>query len=243
MVRSAGGWGRRKITKRHRATYSFAIFYLIFTILLEVRLSDWSLTGDQPGWCYLTNGLTAPAASHPTTDKIYVAVTAAGLLILIIGTLFAPTSYRKPLMLLCASQFPIHLYMMIALRVANQNALGEDESENDWDFGQTTAILLLMVTVFELFNKFLEYRHFEQQLKRDPSSMPSLLQHGESSYDGFSLLSSLAKKGMKISSASGGKFSHTDSHQQGKNGYHNPQDNGIDLGVVQMETNRTVSSA
>lgn len=59
--------------------------------------------------------------------------------------------------------------MVIALRLANQDHLEGEESENGWDFGQTTAVLLLGVTIQELFHKGHEYFTFEKDLKKyDP---------------------------------------------------------------------------
>jgi hypothetical protein len=45
-------------------------------------------------------------------------------------------------------QYPIHLYMAIALRVANERLLSGD-SENAWGFGQIVALILCAATLLE----------------------------------------------------------------------------------------------
>ncbi|POR34912.1 Hypothetical protein TPAR_09713 [Tolypocladium paradoxum] len=55
-------------------------------------------------------------------------------------------------------QLPAYLHMAVALRSANQGRLeGEETDENGWDFGRTTAVVLLAVAVEELFTKGWEY--------------------------------------------------------------------------------------
>lgn len=154
------------ISPRFRVTYFYAVFFFILTVILEVRLSQWTLTSDEPGRCYRTKGITALGATHPTADQIYVAVTAAWLLGVMFATIFGSSRLRKPLLILSALQFPLHLYFMIALRLANQEVLEGDESEDGWDFGQTTAILLLGVALNEVFRKAMEYYRLESDLKR-----------------------------------------------------------------------------
>lgn len=55
--------------------------------------------------------------------------------------------------------------MALALRSANQGKL-EGGYENEWDFGQTTAVVLLCVALREVFDKGLEYFFFEKDLKK-----------------------------------------------------------------------------
>ncbi|KAF3064700.1 hypothetical protein GL218_01652 [Daldinia childiae] len=175
-------------TGRFRVSYAFAVLFLGLTIFLEVRLDEWSLTAEEAGHCYITTGLAVPGADHPTTDKAYVAITAVWLLLVMFGSLFASVKFRKPLLLLSALQFPVHLYMMIKLRMENYPYL-EGEDENRWDFGQTTAIILLAVTVVQLIHQGIEYIKFERALKKygpsyalaqkeEFSEVPSLVEQG-----------------------------------------------------------------
>ncbi|KAI8963955.1 hypothetical protein F5Y11DRAFT_317942 [Daldinia sp. FL1419] len=152
-------------TGRFRVSYAFAILFLALTIILEVRLDEWSLTAEEVGYCYITTGLAVAGASHPTADKAYVAITAIWLLLVMFGALFASVKFRKPLLILSALQFPVHLYMMIKLRIENYPYL-EGENENRWDFGQTTATILLAITVVQLFHQAMEYFKFEKALKK-----------------------------------------------------------------------------
>ncbi|KAI4870776.1 hypothetical protein F4820DRAFT_401911 [Hypoxylon rubiginosum] len=156
-------------TPRFRITYVFGVLFLVLTVLLEVRLDEWSLTEEETGFCYVTTGITTAGASHPITDKAYVAVTAVWLLMVVFGALFCSVYFRKPLLVLGGLQFPLHLYMMIKLRIENQPFLdgGESgESEDNWDFGQTTATLLLGIAVGQLIHQGMHYIRFERALKK-----------------------------------------------------------------------------
>lgn len=51
---------------------------------------------------------------------------------------------------LALAQYPIHLYMVVAMRSSNEGLVGGD-SENDWGFGQVVALVLASATVFECF--------------------------------------------------------------------------------------------
>ncbi|XXH05006.1 Zinc transporter [Hypoxylon texense] len=155
-------------TPRFRVSYVFGVLFLVLTIFLEVRLDQWSLTAEETGFCYVTTGLTTAGASHPVTDKAYVAVTATWLLLVVFGALFCSVHFRKPLLILGGLQFPLHLYMMIKLRTENQPFLeGEGgESEGNWDFGQTTATLLLGLAIGQLVHQAVHYVKFERNLKK-----------------------------------------------------------------------------
>jgi hypothetical protein len=56
--------------------------------------------------------------------------------------------------------------MALALRSANQGKLQGHRYENQWDFGQTTAVVLLAIAARELFNKGLEFFFFEKDLRK-----------------------------------------------------------------------------
>ncbi|KAI1457642.1 hypothetical protein F4805DRAFT_474941 [Annulohypoxylon moriforme] len=153
-------------TGRFRVSYMFAVLFLVLTIFLEIRLDGWSLTSEELGHCYITTGITSADASHPRTDKAYVAITAIWLLLVMFGSLFCSAKFAKPLLIISSLQFPIHLYMMIKLRTENQHALENHESENEWDFGQTTATLLLTVAIAQLVHQGVRYFKFERALKK-----------------------------------------------------------------------------
>lgn len=57
--------------------------------------------------------------------------------------------------------------MALALRSANQGRLEGSGYENQWDFGQTTAVILLVVALREVFEKGLEYYFFEKDLRKN----------------------------------------------------------------------------
>lgn len=45
-------------------------------------------------------------------------------------------------------QYPLHLYMVIAMRASNEGQIYGD-SEDDWGFGQIVALVLALASVFE----------------------------------------------------------------------------------------------
>jgi hypothetical protein len=148
-------------------TYMFAICFFILTVLLEIRLDQWTLTSEDLGYCFRTDGIQPANASHPGTNKTYVAVMSSWMLLALFGTVIGKARWRKPLLLFSSLQFPVHVYMMISLRVSNQNHLEGGESENRWDFGQTTAMLLLTLAFKEVLSKGREYVQFEKKIRRD----------------------------------------------------------------------------
>ncbi|OGM42476.1 hypothetical protein ABOM_008316 [Aspergillus bombycis] len=128
---------------RYRATFGFTILYLALLILLCVRLDEWA-PNKAPGRCYFSHLVTSPSASHPGADQVYVAVTGSWLIVVILASVFSGVRGRRWILILSSFHFPLHLYMAIALRQANQGKFeGETKHENEWDFGQTTAVVLL----------------------------------------------------------------------------------------------------
>jgi hypothetical protein len=157
---------KRLLTPRYRTTYLFGLLFLALTILLCIRLDEWA-PDHRPGRCYDARFIVHSSAAHPVADKVYVAITAAWLLIVMALAIFLGARRRRLVLLLSFLQFPVHLYMALALRTANQGRLeGEDGNENRWDFGQTTAVLLLSIAVSELISKAREYVKFEKELKQ-----------------------------------------------------------------------------
>lgn len=153
-------------TPRHRASYMYAAMFLGLTILLLVRLNEWAPDAE-PGRCYhsrlITNG-----NDHPGDDKAYVAITAIWMLGAMASAVFLNPRRRRYVLVSASLQFPVHLYMALALRSENQGKLeGEEVHENAWDFGQTTATVLLGVAVTELMIKARQYYYFEHNLRKD----------------------------------------------------------------------------
>lgn len=159
----------RLFARRYRVTYLFALLFLALTVLLCIRLDEWS-PAQRPGRCY--DARLVSTAPHPATDKVYVAVTASWLLIVMALAILLGARRRRLVLTLSFLQFPVHLYMAIALRCANQGRLQavrggqRDGNENKWDFGQTTAVLLLGVAATELVSRAREYLRFEKELER-----------------------------------------------------------------------------
>ncbi|KAH8681589.1 hypothetical protein BX600DRAFT_26849 [Xylariales sp. PMI_506] len=158
---------------RHRAAYIFVICFLILTVLFEIRLSGWTLDPSESGKCFRAVGLMA--GDDQTSAKgtmAYVGVMSGWLLVVMILALVSSTRLRKILLVLSSLQFPVHIYMMIALRSANAPYLeAAEESEDGWDFGQTTAVVLLAITLSELVQKGVEYWNFEHKDEEEERSI------------------------------------------------------------------------
>ncbi|KAJ3484133.1 hypothetical protein NLG97_g7132 [Lecanicillium saksenae] len=153
-------------TVRHRVTYAFAAMFVGLTILLMIRLGEWNLDAE-PGRCYHTAWTTRDDASHPVADRVYVGITAAWILVTMASSIWVGARHRRWILSSTILQFPVHLYMAIALRTANQGKLsGEEVNENAWDFGQTTAVVLLAMAVGELYRKGREFLSFERALRK-----------------------------------------------------------------------------
>jgi len=58
------------------------------------------------------------------------------------------------LLLLAATQLPVHLYSIFSLRSANEYLLSDGDSEMQWGFGQVVAMVLLGVNVAGLVDAF-----------------------------------------------------------------------------------------
>lgn len=141
--------------------------FLALTILLYQRLGQWS-PDHEPGRCYHTYLVSKPGARHPYSDKIYVLVTAGWMLFVMLAAAFLGARWRRSILVLAFLQVPVHLYMMLALRSANQGKLsGEEKHENGWDFGQTTSVVLLVLALNEVVTKGREYFAFEHDLRKN----------------------------------------------------------------------------
>lgn len=152
-------------TPRHRATYLFAVLYLALTILLCISLDNW-VPDSEPGRCYFTHLVTTPTAGHPSADKIYISVTSSWMILVMLAAAFSGARWRHSILILAFLQFPVHLYMTLALRSANQGKLEGNAYENYWDFGQTTAVVLFAMALRELLDKVFEFYFFERDLRK-----------------------------------------------------------------------------
>ncbi|KAH8881018.1 hypothetical protein GQ53DRAFT_624164, partial [Thozetella sp. PMI_491] len=142
---------------RYLTTYLFAMFFTALTLVVLVRLRNWDGNSETPGLCYVTNGVSLAISDHPLSDIIYVAITASWLLGAMALASFAGPRRRRILLLSAYVQYPVHLYFAISIRHVNQPQLEGDEREDGWDFGQTTAMLLLGVAILEVASKTLQY--------------------------------------------------------------------------------------
>jgi hypothetical protein len=61
-------------------------------------------------------------------------------------------------------QFPVHVYMLVVLRQKNQGLLEGEESENEWGYGQTVTLVLLVDTLASCVKGLIQYYRFEREV-------------------------------------------------------------------------------
>jgi hypothetical protein len=150
------------------AVLVYTTMHIAFSAQFIRELNSWD--DDVIGKCY--NGMMVSGVhNHPLVDKVYVITTtfilAVCLMAMMIYLMIMEYEERegrinprlvaryggctiKTITLMglvsALTQFPLHLYMMIALRMTNQGLL-TDSNENQWGFGQSVAIIMLWVTI------------------------------------------------------------------------------------------------
>jgi hypothetical protein len=133
-----------EIAPRYLVSYLFSILYLALLVILEARLGDWN--DEEPGNCYNPYLTTSTSARHPTADKAYVATTGIWMLSSVLLATFDSAKNIRSVLGFALLQFPVHVYMLVTLRTANQELVEGEKQENEWGFGQTVAIVLLLDT-------------------------------------------------------------------------------------------------
>jgi hypothetical protein len=159
--------GKPRRTTHYLTVLVFSVLYLVFSIKFGKGLEQWD--DNSSGRCYTTTGISATNASHPYVDHIYLGITCLYLFVSLSGVILAnirlpvlleATQFWSPLKVIISVisrpqllffamlQYPLHLYMLITLRVSNQGSL-VGGSENTWGFGQIVALTLLAATIME----------------------------------------------------------------------------------------------
>jgi hypothetical protein len=149
----------------------FTSTYLAFAITFGVRLSGWN--DDELGHCYDASTVAFTDRHHPGIDHIYLAITCTYCLCSLLMCLTChatlsvadhPDKFHRlvhrvasrhtaerlapSIVLVALLQYPLHLYMVIALRAVNEGRL-TGGSENAWGFGQIVALILMSATFLE----------------------------------------------------------------------------------------------
>lgn len=137
--------------------YLYAAFFFALTAVTLNHMLQWNEHSESLGYCYNTRGSADPGAEQPGTEITYVGITGFSLLITMIVAIFSGPKLRFPLVLLAVLHFGVHLYFMVVVREANQKLLEGIEREDRWDFGQSTAMLLLGLAILEVVKKTVIY--------------------------------------------------------------------------------------
>jgi hypothetical protein len=152
-----------RLTPRLLATYLFCALFLALTILTLVRLNGWD--DEVPGRCYHARFVMSPAATHPRDDQIYIGITGIWLLGNMLGPTYGKMKHARKVLGFGLTQFPLHIYMLITLRTANQDFLEGDHQENEWAFGQTIAVVLLGQTLSQIMRAIYELWKYSEETK------------------------------------------------------------------------------
>lgn len=147
----------RRLSLQYLTMYVYAIFFFALTIVTITHLLQWDEHSTSLGYCYNTAGSADSGTDQPGTELTYVVVTGFSLLITMITAIFSGPKLRFPLVVIAVLHFGVHLYFMVVVREANQKLLEGVEREDRWDFGQSTAMLLLGLAILEVMKKSLAY--------------------------------------------------------------------------------------
>ncbi len=121
--------------------------------MLGIRLNDWN--DEIPGRCYRTSNIATPHAKHPLVDQVYLGITSFYVfdLMLVCVSFCRVRSTRlrwqKEIIYVGILQFILHVYILVALRTANQPLLDNAALEDQWGFAQVIAIMMLVATLLE----------------------------------------------------------------------------------------------
>ncbi|KAK7908845.1 hypothetical protein PG985_016148 [Apiospora marii] len=172
----------------------FMLLYLLFIIIFGRVLQSWD--DGVSGRCYMTSAISSPASAHPLVDHAYLAVTAiymfGSLFFCIPGaramwlnpSKFSPQSGRYLLtkmtmgysfnparidsvLGLALMQYPLHGYMVYALRLSNEKHLSGN-SENEWGFGQIVALISIVAVFLECIKAVAADARTEYNLLKKP---------------------------------------------------------------------------
>lgn len=149
------GSKKQRVWTRKLLLATFSVLYLSFSIIFGISLTTWN--DEIPGRCYNTRLIANPADSHPYVDRIYLGITCWYCLSILGVCVSASTKiiyerqatyYEFLVVHYALIQYPLHLYMVVAMRASNEGKVGNN-SENEWGFGQVVALVLASNTVLE----------------------------------------------------------------------------------------------
>jgi hypothetical protein len=155
-----------RLTFQFLTIYIYTAFFFALTVVTINHLLQWNERSQVIGLCYNTKTSADHGTEQPGTEITYVVITGFSLLFTMFSAIFAGPRFRKPLVLLAVLHYVVHLYFMIVVREDNQPLLEGTEREDNWDFGQSTAILLLSLSATEVIKKTFSYWRWEREVEK-----------------------------------------------------------------------------
>ncbi|KAI9154839.1 hypothetical protein HJFPF1_07398 [Paramyrothecium foliicola] len=174
------GQNHEKRLSRFMSLILFTGAYFAFAVIYGIRLEEWN--DDKPGLCYDASTIAFSDHAHPTIDQVYLGITCSYCLCSLLMCLScqgAISAQEKPtrarhiwnkvanrhtaeklapsIIFIAMLQYPLHLYMVIAMRAVNEPRL-TGGSENAWGFGQIVALILTFATILECLRGISDYR-------------------------------------------------------------------------------------
>jgi len=180
-------------TIRIYTIYVWAIFYLAYTILFGRKLQGWDYT--VPAHCYNTHNLAIPSSHHPLVDNIYISITCVYIFFCLLcvytyihfskvyqdfqrkegkpemadGAIELGKGAQYMILLVAFLQFPLHAYSIIVLRKENESLLTGGLTEQEWGFGQVSAMILLAPNAVGLVLGVSDFISWGKRQREQPS--------------------------------------------------------------------------
>ncbi|KAI1743038.1 hypothetical protein F4680DRAFT_410861 [Xylaria scruposa] len=142
---------------RVASIFAFLSFHLAFVVLFGLKLQSWD--DNVLGRCYRPQVTPLQFATHPLADRVYLGTTASFSFVSFAFTFRATTrvaDMTSHIVIFALILYLIYVYMLVTIRQSNEAYLSGN-SENEWEFGQVVALVLVTSVLLESFRTIVEY--------------------------------------------------------------------------------------